>query len=94
MSKNKYINQENKYFRTTSFYVATFLFVKGLELVNIDKTADPKKAQFVFIDSPGRKLWLESFNFGKENSPEVMIDARKFVMAIKMLKDKLYQDKF
>lgn len=85
---------KDKYFRTTSFYVATFLFAKGLELVDIDRTADPKRARFVFINSPERELWLESFNFGKENTPEVMIDARKFVMAIKTLKDKLYQDKF
>lgn len=85
---------KDKYFKTTSFYVATFLFAKGLELVDIDKTADPKRARFVFINSPERELWLESFNFGRENTPEVMIDARKFVMAIKMLKDKLYQDKF
>ena len=35
-----------------------------------------------------------SHNITKEDSPEAMIDARKFVMAIKMLKDKLYQDKF
>jgi len=92
MVKNK--NQDNRYFRTSSFYLATFLFVKGLELANIDKTDNPKRAHFVFIDSPEREVLLESFNFGKENSPEVMVDARKFVMAIKMLKDKLYQDKF
>jgi hypothetical protein len=85
---------KDKYFKTTSFYVAIFLSIKGLELVDIDKTADPKRARFVFIDSPERKLWLESFNFGKENAPEVMIDVRKFVTTIKTLKDKLYQDKF
>jgi hypothetical protein len=84
----------NKYFKTTSFYLAAFLFTKGVELVNIDKISDHKRAQFIFVDSPQRKLWLESFNFGKENAPEVMVDARKFVMAIKMLKDKLYQDRF
>jgi len=92
MNKNQ--NKDNKYFKTTSFYLAGFLFAKGLELVDIDKITNPRRAQFVFIDSPERELWLESFNFGKENTPEVMIDVRKFIMAIKMLKDKLYQDKF
>lgn len=91
---NKYQNQDNRYFRTTSFYISAFLFAKGLELVNIDKTTDPKKARFVFVDSLEREFLLESFNFGKENDPEVMIDARKLIMAIKMLKDKLYQDRF
>jgi len=91
---NKNPNKNKKYFKTTSFYLASFLFAKGLELVDIDKLTDLKRAHFVFIDSPERELWLENFNFGKENAPEAMIDARKFVMAIKMLKDKLYQDKF
>jgi len=91
---NKNLNKDNKYFKTTSFYLASFLFAKELELVSIDKITDPRRALFVFIDSPERELWLESFNFGKENTAEVMVDARKFVMAIKMLKDKLYQDKF
>lgn len=92
MIKDKYKNQD-RYFRTTSFYTAVFLFAKGLELVNIDST-DSKRCQFVFLDTPQREEFLEAFNFGKENNHEVMIDARKFVMAIKMLKDKLYQDRF
>jgi len=80
-----------KYFRTESFYLSAFLFAKGLELVNIDSTTNPKRSQFVFLSSPERELWTQSFNFSKEDSPEVMVDARKFVMAIKSLKDKLYQ---
>lgn len=85
---------KNKYFKTASFYIATFLFAKGLELVSIDKITDPKRARFVFIDSPEREHLMESFNFGRENVPEVMIDARKFTTAIKVLKDKLYQNNF
>jgi hypothetical protein len=94
MNKKKITEQEEKHFRISSFYVAAFLFAKGLEMVDVDRIADPKRAQFVFRDSADRELWLASFNFSKENSPEVMIDARKFVTAVKMLKDKLYQDKF
>lgn len=94
MNKTKKIKQSDGYFRISSFYVAAFLFTKGLEMVNVDKITDPKRAQFIFQDNPVRKLWLDSFNFAKEDSPEVVIDARKFVTAIKMLKDKLYQEKF
>lgn len=85
-------NNDNRYFRTSSFYAAAFLFAKDQTLVNIDKVTDPKRAQFVFLDTPERETLLQSFNFAKEDSPEVMVDARKFVMAIKMLKDKLYQN--
>ena len=92
--KIKNEKQKDRYFRTSSFYVAAFLFAKGLEMVNVDKITNPKRAQFVFIDIAERELWLDSFNFAKENSPEVVIDARRFVTAIRVLKDKLYQDKF
>ena len=80
----------DKYFRTTNFYLASFLFAKGLELINIDKT-DPKRCVFVFVDTPEREMLVEVFNFAKEDQTEVMIDARKFIYATKRLKDKLYQ---
>jgi len=82
------------YFRTTSFYAACFLFAKDQILVNIDKVTDPRRSQFVFLDTPERESLLQNFNFAKENSPEVMVDARKFVTAIKQLKEKLYQENF
>lgn len=94
MSKTKTIKQDDRYYRISSFYVAAFLFAKGMELVNVDKITDPKRAQFVFRDTPERELFLDIYNFSKEDNPEAMVDARKFVTAIKMLKDKLYQDRF
>ena len=83
---------DDRYYRLTSFYAAAFLFSKGMELVNIDRL-NPKRSQFVFRDSAERELLLDSFNFGKEDSTEVLVDARKFIMAIKMLKEKLYQER-
>ena len=89
---NSYKNNDNRYFRLASFYGAVFLFAKGLELVNVDRT-NPSRSQFVFIDTPERESLLQTFNFSKENSPEVLIDARKFATAIKTLKQALYQEK-
>lgn len=86
------IYKNDRYFKTSSFYVASFLFTKDQTLVNIDKATNPKRSQFVFLDTPERETLLQSFNFAKENSSEVMVDARKFVSAIKQLKDKLYQE--
>lgn len=83
-------NKDDRYFGTPSFYLACFLFSKGLELINIDRV-DPRRAEFVFIDTPEREKLLNDFNFAKEDFPGVLIDARKFVVAIKSLKDKLYQ---
>lgn len=84
----------SKCFLTSNFYTACFLYAKGLELVNIEENpTNPKRSQFVFKDVPERENLIQDFNFAKEDSFEVAVDARKFIMAIKMLKDKLYQGK-
>lgn len=87
---NSYKSREDKHFCTTSFYAAAFLSVKGLQLVNINRK-NPRRCQFVFQDTPEREELLRVFNFAKEGSPEARVDARKFVIAIKTLKDALYQ---
>lgn len=86
-------NDQDKYYRLSNFYLACFLFASGIELVNIDRT-DPRHSLFVFLDSPDRESLIESFNFSKEDVASVMVDARKFIAAIKTLKDKLYQETY
>lgn len=83
--------KNDNYFRITNFYQAAFLFAKGMELVNIDRISNQKRATFVFLDSPDREDLMESFNFGKEDGL-VLVDARKLIAAIRALKEKLYQD--
>ena len=84
--------KDDKYYRISSFYAAAFIFAKGMELVNIDEL-QKGRSEFVFRDTPEREALLQAFNFASEDAPESLIDARKFVMAIKMLKDKLYQQR-
>lgn len=86
------MNINSKYFYTANFYAACFLYIKGLELVNIEEDPqNPKRSQFIFRDTPEREVLVHSFNFAKEDSQNVLIDARKLILAIKTLKDKLYQ---
>lgn len=85
------MNEDDRYYKTSSFYLASFLFAKDLELVGIKDTSNPRKKEFVFRDSPERERLLQCYNFAPENSPEVKIDVRKFVFAIKTLKDKIHQ---
>ena len=75
----------------SSFYPAAFVYAKGGELIGIHKSADDKRAQFLFADPQRCDELLKVFNFSKEDAPEALIDARKMVQAIKMLKEKLYQ---
>ncbi len=87
------MKKPDKYYRLTSFYIAAFLLAKGYDLVGVEPTEQPRRFQFVFIDTPTRAKLLQVFNFGSDNVDEVMCDARKLVAAIKTLKDKLYQSK-
>lgn len=80
----------DRYFRTSNLYAAAFLFAKGLSLVNIDKTS-PRKAQFVFEDSPERELLIQQYNFAPRDSKDCLVDARQFIFALKTLKERLYQ---
>jgi hypothetical protein len=86
--------ESSRYWRTTSFYTACYLYAKGQVLVNVDRISDTRRSQFVFLDSPERELLVRSFNYADENDSEVLVDVRTFVTAIKQLKDKLYQDDF
>jgi len=86
-------NNEDKYFKVSTFYVASYLLAKGMELVGINRE-DPQQCIFIFLDIPEREQYLRSFNFGRENNPDVLIDARKLVLSIKKLKEVIYQKRF
>ena len=82
--------QKNQYFYTSNFHCAVFLTVKGFQLVNVDWT-NAQRAQFVFIDTPVREGLIRQFNYAERNTQDVMVDAREYEAAIKVLKDRLYQ---
>lgn len=84
------IKNNEKYYETTSFPLANFLYAKNFQLVDIDKT-EPR-FHFVFINSPELEISVESFLIGKEDNQEVLIDARKMTLANKVLKDRMYAD--
>jgi hypothetical protein len=86
----KYINENYKYFSTSNFYCAVFLSIKGLQLIIIDWT-NSSRAQFVFIDIPEREELIKQFNYSEKNFPAVMVDAREYETAVKLLKDRLYR---
>lgn len=85
------MRKKNQYFKTTKFYLAVFLQAKGLELTGIDR-AEPRRCQFIFLDTPQREAFVEAFDFSPPDSVLVQVDVRKLVTAIKQLKDKLYED--
>jgi len=79
-------------YATSNFYPACFLLVRGMRLIEIDRTT-PHRCEFVFEDRPERERLLQDFSFAPDDDPAVLVDARRMVTAIKMLKEKLYQDR-
>jgi len=73
-----------------SFYLAAFLYCKGYSLVSIEYNT-PKRADFIFEGGNSMDELIDKFNFAERHDEEILVDAREFVMAVKMLKDKLYQ---
>lgn len=88
-----YTNND-KYYQTASFNLASFLVVKGIELLDIKKDQDSSRHVFIFVQSPRTEQLVHNFNFAKENDPEVLVDARNLMMKTKSLKEKLYQERY
>mgnify|MGYP006899664608 CR=1 FL=1 len=71
---------DGRYFYTRSLYLAAYLSLKGLPLVNVE--ASSRIVVFAFCDAPEREEWVATFKEG----PEAPVDARRFAMVIKDLK--------
>jgi hypothetical protein len=82
---------DDRYYSTTNLYLASYLFAKGAELVNVNRD-NPKRAEFIFSQNLAVVEWIDQFDFEPKDSPEVAIDPRTFITAIKSLKDILYRE--
>lgn len=73
-------NADERYYRTTDLYLATYLYAHGEGLVNVEReTSGPHR--FVFRNSVEREVFVHEFRHG----PEALVDARAFVCALEEL---------
>jgi hypothetical protein len=80
---------KNKYYKTNAFYLATFLLVKGVSLIDLEKN-NFNKVYFIFPNSDEVKNLVRVFNFGNSNDPELQVNFKKTETAIKRLKSIIY----
>ncbi len=92
MDINRNKPSDDRYYSTSNFYLACYLLARGAELVSINKD-NPRRSEFVFVQNSELVEWIDLFNFGPKDSPEISLDPRTFVTAIKSLKDILYQER-
>lgn len=76
----------NNEYQTSDFYIAAYLRANGIALLRTDRS-NPQKVLFVFSDTKNRHELTEDFLFGR-----ALTEPRKFISAIKELKQLLYND--
>jgi len=79
-------NSNDKNLMFSDFYLSAFCLAKGIRLINIDRT-NPRRALFIFDNKKDNQSLIEDFMFGRSK-----IEPKKFISAIKELKQLLYQD--
>ncbi|MES2224284.1 MAG: DUF5659 domain-containing protein [Patescibacteria group bacterium] len=82
------IKTDERYFRSSDFYLCCFLFAKNINLVGIDKD-DPKRSIFAFENSVELQELVEEFFQNKAS-----VNPRLFASAIKEIKQQIYSNNF
>lgn len=80
---------QNKYYKTNSFYLAAFLLSKDVPLLSVNKN-NFNKASFNFPNSNEVQGFVRVFNFSKEGDYDLLVDFKKTETSIKRLKSLIY----
>jgi len=79
--------EDQRYWRTSNFYCASFLIAKGFVLINIDRD-NPRRFNFVFQNKPEVEKEAENYKFGRNCE----VSAILLTGAIKQLKELIHGD--
>ena len=66
---------DDRYYHTRGLYLAAYLSLKRLPLVNVEATS--RIVVFTFRDAPAREEWVTAFHQGKPT-----VNARQFALTI------------
>ena len=79
---------QNKYYKTNSFYLAAFISAKGVALIDVEKNFN--RVNFIFPGSEEVNNLVRVFNFGNEDDRKLLVNFKKVQTAIKQLKSLIY----
>lgn len=74
---------ENQEYRTKDLYLASYLQLKGFEIIKLEK--NDKRFTFIFQDSDGMHPYIEEFYARK-----AQVEPMEYSLAMKQVKSKLY----
>jgi|APSaa5957512622_1039677.scaffolds.fasta_scaffold47760_2 hypothetical protein len=78
-------NEDTKEYRTSDFYIASFLIAKGFKVAWIDKT-NPKRYVFIFQDTADWESLVDDYLYR-----QAVVEPQAFANAIKELKQFIYR---
>ncbi|MDO8451324.1 MAG: hypothetical protein Q7S76_00460 [bacterium] len=83
-------NRDDKYVRTSSLPLATFLFACEQKIAGI-RPLDGKKREIVFVKTPRLEELVDKFKFGERGDKDVLVDARLHERARQELLDRVHE---
>lgn len=81
--------KQDRYYRSTSFPLAAFLFSKGGQVAGINFTDNPAKKEFAFIATPHLEELAHIYQFGDKKDPELFVHAHVYEQSRRELLDRL-----
>jgi hypothetical protein len=79
----------NRYFRSASFPLAVFLYVKHQQIVAIDPTEDPGRKEFAFPKTDRLEELVDLYKFGSREDPDLLVPVHIYEQARRELLDRL-----
>ncbi len=82
-------SDQQRYFRTTSLTLATFLYAKGHAITSVNTTDSLNKKEFVFIAGSQLEELVDAYKYGDRNSENLLIPVHVYEHARNELLDRI-----
>ena len=83
------VRTDERYFRSTSLPLATFLFAKGEKIAGVSPTDNPSKKEFVFASNNRLDELVDAYKFGERHAEDLLVPVHVYENARNELLDRL-----
>jgi hypothetical protein len=88
--KNNYMKKDSdRYFRTSSFSLAAFLFANSEQIAGVNETEERGKKEFCFVMTDRLEELVDLYKFGDRNDPDLLVHVHTYEQGRRELLDRL-----